>query len=128
MGGEGERHGSRSAASAGSGREEIPSMEGSSASAEVTRVSSSSSSLGSDARSRAVKVIPLQPPVAPSLVSQSAEVYGRWAARVGSMSAMDWLELLLPCTRWMRNYRLREYLQADLMAGITVGVMLVPQV
>ncbi|KAG6498637.1 hypothetical protein ZIOFF_038358 [Zingiber officinale] len=102
-------------------------MEGSSASADVIRVASSSS-LISDGGSLAVKVIPLQPPPAPpSLVSQSAEVYGRWAARVCSMSAMDWMELLLPCTRWMRNYRLREYLQADLMAGITVGVMLVPQ-
>ncbi|XP_074558582.1 sulfate transporter 4.1, chloroplastic-like [Curcuma longa] len=102
-------------------------MEGSSASADVIRVASSSS-LSSDGGSRAVKVIPLQPPAAPpSPVSQSAEVFGRWAARVRSMSATDWLELLLPCTRWMRNYRLREYLQADLMAGITVGVMLVPQ-
>lgn len=43
------------------------------------------------------------------------------------MSAMEWLELLLPCTRWIRTYKWREYLQADVMAGITVGTMLVPQ-
>lgn len=101
-------------------------MEGSSASAEVTRVASASAS--GDGGSRAVKVIPLQHPAAPSPLSQSADVYRRWGAKVRGMSAMDWLELLLPCTRWMRKYRLKEYLQADLMAGITVGVMLVPQV
>ncbi|XP_042398288.1 sulfate transporter 4.1, chloroplastic-like [Zingiber officinale] len=101
-------------------------MEGSSASAEVTRVASASS-LGSEGGSRAVKVIPLQHPAEPSPLSQSADVYGRWGAKVRGMSAMDWLELLLPCTRWMRKYRIKEYLQADLMAGITVGVMLVPQ-
>lgn len=43
------------------------------------------------------------------------------------MSAMEWLEMLLPCTRWIRTYKWREYLQADIMAGITVGTMLVPQ-
>ncbi|XP_074576535.1 LOW QUALITY PROTEIN: putative sulfate transporter 4.2 [Curcuma longa] len=101
-------------------------MEGSSASAEVTRVASASS-LSSEAGSRAVKVIPLQRPAEPSSLSQSAEVYGRWGAKVRGMSAIDWLELLLPCTRWMRTYRVKEYLQADLVAGITVGVMLVPQ-
>ncbi|KAG6538989.1 hypothetical protein ZIOFF_004141 [Zingiber officinale] len=101
-------------------------MEGSSASAEVTRVASASS-LGSEGGSRAVKVIPLQHPAEPSPLSQSADVYGRWGAKVRGMSSMDWLELLLPCTRWMRKYRIKEYLQADLMAGITVGVMLVPQ-
>jgi sulfate transporter 4 len=43
------------------------------------------------------------------------------------MPAMEWLELLLPCTRWIRTYKWREYLQADIMAGVTVGTMLVPQ-
>lgn len=43
------------------------------------------------------------------------------------MSGMEWMELVLPCTRWIRAYKWREYLQADLMAGITVGIMLVPQ-
>lgn len=43
------------------------------------------------------------------------------------MSAIEWMEVFLPCTRWMRTYRWREYLQLDLMAGTSVGVMLVPQ-
>ncbi|KAG5237647.1 sulfate transporter [Salix suchowensis] len=33
----------------------------------------------------------------------------------------------LPCCRWIRTYKWREYLQPDLMAGLTVGVMLIPQ-
>jgi sulfate transporter 4 len=44
------------------------------------------------------------------------------------MTWIEWLELFLPCFRWIRTYKWREYLQVDLMAGITVGVMLVPQV
>lgn len=40
----------------------------------------------------------------------------------------DWIELFLPCYRWISRYKWREYLQPDLMAGVTVGVMLVPQV
>jgi sulfate transporter 4 len=44
------------------------------------------------------------------------------------MPAMEWLELLLPCTVWIQTYKWREYLQADIMAGVTVGTMLVPRV
>lgn len=40
----------------------------------------------------------------------------------------EWIEMFVPCYRWMRIYNWSEYLQADLMAGVTVGVMLVPQV
>lgn len=40
----------------------------------------------------------------------------------------EWIEMFVPCYRWIRIYDWNEYLQADLMAGITVGVMLVPQV
>lgn len=44
------------------------------------------------------------------------------------MTRKEWIELFFPCYRWMRTYKVREYLQPDLMAGITVGIMLVPQV
>lgn len=43
------------------------------------------------------------------------------------MTWTDWIEQFLPCYRWISRYKWREYLQPDLMAGITVGVMLVPQ-
>jgi len=44
------------------------------------------------------------------------------------MTWLEWIEFLIPCSRWIRIYKWREFLQLDLMAGITVGVMLVPQV
>ena len=44
------------------------------------------------------------------------------------MKTVDWLDFLLPCCRWMRGYNWRENLQPDVVAGVTVGVMLVPQV
>lgn len=43
------------------------------------------------------------------------------------MTFEEWIELFIPCYRWIRAYKWREYLQLDLMAGITVGIMLVPQ-
>ncbi|XP_020585462.1 probable sulfate transporter 4.2 isoform X2 [Phalaenopsis equestris] len=51
----------------------------------------------------------------------------QWRAKLAVMTAMDWMELLVPCARWIRTYEWAEYLQVDIMAGITVGVMLVPQ-
>lgn len=44
------------------------------------------------------------------------------------MGPLEWAEAALPCVAWTRKYRWKEDLQADLAAGITVGVMLVPQV
>lgn len=43
------------------------------------------------------------------------------------MTFEEWIELFIPCYRWIRTYKWRDYLQPDLMAGITVGIMLVPQ-
>jgi sulfate transporter 4 len=39
----------------------------------------------------------------------------------------EWLETLLPMTAWLSTYKWREYLQTDVLAGLTVGVMIVPQ-
>lgn len=44
------------------------------------------------------------------------------------MKTVDWIDYFLPCSRWIRTYNWREYLQPDVIAGVTVGVMLVPQV
>jgi sulfate transporter 4 len=83
---------------------------------------------------RPVRVIPLRHPLdtsargaasssasAPSLLSVAME-------RARGMGPWEWAETALPCLAWMRSYRWKEDLQADLAAGITVGVMLVPQV
>lgn len=83
---------------------------------------------------RNVKVIPLEHPATRSFSSPSSSsssyavpLINRWVSKLKSMTLVQWLELFVPCSRWMRTYRWREYLQADLIAGITVGVMLVPQ-
>ncbi|XP_010343470.3 sulfate anion transporter 1 isoform X3 [Saimiri boliviensis] len=34
---------------------------------------------------------------------------------------------LLPATRWLCQYRLREYLAGDVMSGLVIGIILVPQ-
>lgn len=34
---------------------------------------------------------------------------------------------LLPATRWLRGYRLREDLVGDVMSGLVIGIILVPQ-
>ncbi|XP_038992099.1 probable sulfate transporter 4.2 [Hibiscus syriacus] len=47
--------------------------------------------------------------------------------KIKRMTLIDWIEMFLPCFRWIRTYRWREYFQVDLMAGTTVGIMLVPQ-
>ncbi|XP_020680810.1 sulfate transporter 4.1, chloroplastic-like isoform X3 [Dendrobium catenatum] len=77
---------------------------------------------------RQVRVAPLDHPTpsSPGLPPPSP-LLAQWRAKLRGMSARDWMELLLPCTRWIRTYQWTEYLQVDIMAGITVGVMLVPQ-
>lgn len=81
---------------------------------------------------RPVRIIPLQHPSTTSSSSSASSstwaALSRWKSKVQSMTWVEWLEVFLPCTRWIRTYKWREYLQVDLMAGITVGVMLVPQV
>ncbi|CAN6195313.1 unnamed protein product [Urochloa humidicola] len=75
---------------------------------------------------RPVRVIPLRHP--PDFVSISSSPPW-WRAAVGrarGMGPLEWAEVALPCVAWMRKYRWED-LQADLAAGITVGVMLVPQ-
>ncbi|XP_022890015.1 sulfate transporter 4.1, chloroplastic-like isoform X2 [Olea europaea var. sylvestris] len=79
---------------------------------------------------RPVKIIPLQHPSTTTATSSSSSFSGvltRWSAKVKRMTWMEWIEFFLPCYRWISTYRWREYLQPDLMAGVTVGVMLVPQ-
>lgn len=44
-----------------------------------------------------------------------------------SKSRMDWLFTLLPMSAWLSTYKWKSYLQNDIMAGLTVGVMIIPQ-
>ncbi|MCD7461463.1 putative sulfate transporter 4.2 [Datura stramonium] len=82
--------------------------------------------------SRSVKIIQLEHPSATasscsSSSSSSLSVVSKWKERMKRMTWREWIETFFPCYRWVRTYKVREYLQPDLMAGITVGIMLVPQ-
>ncbi|XP_058109819.1 probable sulfate transporter 4.2 isoform X2 [Magnolia sinica] len=99
---------------------------------EITYATSSSPNLSAAAAAtmpnRQVKVIPFQHPSSSSPSSSlSVSWTDRWRSSLKRMTWTDWIELFLPCFRWIRTYRWREYLQVDLMAGLTVGIMLVPQ-
>ncbi|KAF3433777.1 hypothetical protein FNV43_RR24880 [Rhamnella rubrinervis] len=78
---------------------------------------------------RPVKIIPLQHPTAATTSSSFAAgaFFSRWISKLQRMNLVEWVELFLPCFRWIRTYKWREYFQVDLMAGVTVGIMLVPQ-
>ncbi|XP_038690887.1 sulfate transporter 4.1, chloroplastic-like isoform X1 [Tripterygium wilfordii] len=104
-------------------------MEVSYASPSALDVSSGDSIPGTSMPTRPVKIIPLQHPNASSYSPQSRmlNMFVRWSSNVRRMTTIQWIETFLPCYRWIRTYRWREYLNVDLMAGTTVGVMLVPQ-
>ncbi|PIA38900.1 hypothetical protein AQUCO_02700236v1 [Aquilegia coerulea] len=85
---------------------------------------------------RQVKVIPFQHPTNCSSSSSSSSsssnhpsftLFSKFKSKIKSLSVLEWFEFFLPCLRWIRTYKWNEYLQLDLMAGITVGIMLVPQ-
>lgn len=44
-----------------------------------------------------------------------------------SKSRSDWVETLLPAWRWLKVYDVKSTLLADLIAGLSVGVMVIPQ-
>jgi hypothetical protein len=56
---------------------------------------------------------------------RNARESGARSAR--SRSCFDWLALFLPCTEWLRAYRWRHDFVWDVMAGIAVAAVLVPQ-
>ncbi|XVF23792.1 hypothetical protein REPUB_Repub13aG0069700 [Reevesia pubescens] len=98
--------------------------------------STSSTSFGSSSfimPTRPVKIIPLQHPDTSYGTSGGgggdgySSLFSGWRGKIKRMTFIDWIEMILPCFRWIRTYRWREYFQVDLMAGTTVGIMLVPQ-
>ncbi|KFK25587.1 hypothetical protein AALP_AA8G134000 [Arabis alpina] len=92
---------------------------------------SSSSSPKLPGQTRPVKVIPLQHPDTSDEARPPSihfdDIFSGWTAKIKRMSLVDWIDTLFPCFRWIRTYRWKEYFKLDLMAGITVGIMLVPQ-
>nr|XP_043636793.1 sulfate transporter 4.1, chloroplastic-like isoform X2 [Erigeron canadensis] len=79
---------------------------------------------------RNVRIIPFQYPYTDGNGTASTSLtpsLSRWKEKFDRMKMMDWVEMFVPCTRWIRTYNWREYLQPDLVSGVTVGIMLVPQ-
>ncbi|XP_044508242.1 sulfate transporter 4.1, chloroplastic-like isoform X2 [Mangifera indica] len=108
-------------------------MEISYASPSFQNLSSAESSSATTVKmpsTRTIKTIPLQHPTdkaSSSTASFFGAAFTKWITRFKLMTWIQWIEMLLPCSRWIRTYKWREYFQIDLMAGVTVGVMLVPQ-
>ncbi|XP_047316218.1 probable sulfate transporter 4.2 [Impatiens glandulifera] len=107
---------------------------------EITHVSPSSTDLVSVANNqssfsmptstiggRSVKVIPLDYSTARASSSSAYSIAERWRSKIKLMTFVEWMDLFFPCSRWIRTYKWHDYLQVDLMAGLTVGVMIVPQ-
>ncbi|GJU88373.1 sulfate transporter 4.1, chloroplastic-like protein, partial [Tanacetum coccineum] len=76
---------------------------------------------------RSLKIIEFQHSFTAADTSDTTTSFSRWREKVERMSLVDWIEVFIPCSRWIRTYNWREYLQPDLVSGITVGIMLVPQ-
>ncbi|XP_010499116.1 PREDICTED: probable sulfate transporter 4.2 isoform X2 [Camelina sativa] len=80
-----------------------------------------------------VKVIPLQHPDSTSSNPRCHHsvpfniFFSRWTEKIKCMTFFDWIDTIFPCFLWIRTYRWQRYFKLDLMAGITVGIMLVPQ-
>ncbi|CAI9092482.1 OLC1v1027735C1 [Oldenlandia corymbosa var. corymbosa] len=111
-----------------------PSLQNLVAAAADPSSSPSSTTSSMSSLSRNVKIIPLQHPTAASSSSASSKTQhavnsavSKWRTKVERMTSSEWIETFFPCYRWIRTYKWRENFQADLMAGLTVGIMLVPQ-
>lgn len=80
---------------------------------------------GQSSSVRVKRILPLQRPTTEA-AEQPWEIAKKWRLSWPS-SWVEWLQIFIPCVRWLRTYNLRAYLKTDLMAGITVGTMIVPQ-
>ncbi|CAI0411457.1 unnamed protein product [Linum tenue] len=82
--------------------------------------------------SRPVKIIPLQHPSVGAGSSSSssnspAAFFSGLATKWKRLTFLQFIDGLFPCYRWIRTYRWRDDFQVDLIAGLTIGIMLVPQ-
>jgi sulfate transporter 4 len=63
----------------------------------------------------------------PSCTSGCLKLAAQGRAALEERTCDDWTETFLPCWRWLKKYEWRSTLPKDLIAGCTVGVMVVPQ-
>jgi hypothetical protein len=65
---------------------------------------------------------------------QHEYAYGCWSKMKANITetfenktTAQWVETFLPCWAWMKGYACKETLSKDVIAGLTVGIMIVPQ-
>ena len=58
------------------------------------------------------------------LVKEQKEQYKK---EVEGFSWYDWLAYFIPCFRWLKTYKWKEWLLWDVLAGLSVGAMVIPQ-
>lgn len=51
----------------------------------------------------------------------------RYKKETNGYTWFDWLAYFIPCFRWLKTYNVRGWLLTDLIAGISVGSMVIPQ-
>lgn len=63
--------------------------------------------------------------------SKSLQCFGKLATEcrtaLEARTCEDWTETFLPCWRWLKEYKWRSMFHKDLLAGMSVGVMVIPQ-
>jgi sulfate transporter 4 len=78
-----------------------------------------------------VSKVPIHTTVDTSLFDQAAEVLQNqkkaYKDEVKGYNWFDWLGFFIPCFRWLRTYKVKEWLLWDLLAGLSVGAMVIPQ-
>ena len=66
-----------------------------------------------------------------SLLDQATKAINRskeeYRAGVKEYTWYDWLSYFIPCFRWLRTYNIKGWLLWDIMAGLSVGAMVIPQ-
>ncbi|XP_017655780.1 sulfate anion transporter 1 [Nannospalax galili] len=80
----------------------------------------------SQQKSGALVLVRRQPPVTQSLLGRlKARLKQSCTCSVPCAQAL--VQDLFPAVHWLRQYRPREYLAGDIMSGLVIGIILVPQ-
>jgi len=88
----------------------------------------------SDAMSQRRHDVPITLKKQESFDSGRKSVESTWKKNVDEMKediskkdACDWVGTFFPAAKWIRRYKVKQFLFQDVMAGLTVGCMAIPQ-
>ena len=83
------------------------------------------------ASTRRLSKVPIHSTVDTSLFHQAAKAIDRqkamYKAEVKGYGWYEWMGVFLPCLRWLKTYDVKTLLMWDIMAGLSVGAMVIPQ-